>query len=90
MGAFRFDLTAEPVNREQIELVARHPRATPSGAKQKRIVGVTRHPTAYAEDRFGTHVRADLPALARHLKSQGLKRTWEVELYLEYAVPEDA
>lgn len=86
MGSFRFALTGEPVDRDKIELVASHPRATPSGPKRKGILGKTRNPTVYGEDRDGPHVRASLPTLGAKLKAEGVKRTWEVELYLEYAV----
>jgi class 3 adenylate cyclase len=89
MGNFRFALTAEPLDRQQITLHALHPDTTPSGAKKKGIVIHKKRPTAYGEDADGPFVRADLSALGRLLRAERMRGTWEVKYWIEYAIHDD-
>jgi hypothetical protein len=89
LGNFRFAISQEPVDRSQIQLVVNHPSPTPSGGKRQGVVVVKTLAAQYQEDGKGPHVRVDLPALAARLKKDGVKRTWEAALWLEYAVPDE-
>jgi class 3 adenylate cyclase len=83
---FLITLNERPIDEKEIQVVARHPRPTRSGARAAGVLGVTKVPFDYSLDAGRPVLALHYNALATQLRGSGVKGPWNAEIEVRYPV----